>query len=104
MKKKKLNGKPFSVEKGKVVFHKENWKRLLIPSVQDTIFILLLFFIIWAYKHDTGVCMKVFENPCAYCSRANDPIIPLGYEGNGEQANLPKGIAQFSNSSDPKPG
>lgn len=29
--------------------------------------LIILLFIVWAYKHDTAVCQDIFKNPCKYC-------------------------------------
>ena len=48
-----------------------NWKNLLIGSWKQfltlIIFLAIIFFFIWAYKHDMAVCQEMLKNPCQFC-------------------------------------
>jgi len=53
---------------------REKWRRMpfcrkwLFASWKDAAFILIVLFLAWAYHHDHGALMEVYEDPCAYCA------------------------------------
>lgn len=62
--KKDLN-KPFSLDN-------IHWKHLTIRDWNNLIFLVifvsLMLFGTWVYKHDLAVCVDIIENPCKYYS------------------------------------
>jgi len=55
------------IETGKI-----NWKNFFIGGSWSKflmlVFVLImLLFIVWAYRHDTATCVDIVKNPCKYC-------------------------------------
>jgi|TARA_Y100000310_G_scaffold342241_1_gene444490 hypothetical protein len=47
------------------------WMNILKISPESLVFIVLLGILIGLYKHDTGVCQEVMEEPMEFCVNSN---------------------------------
>lgn len=46
-----------------------NWKNILKIDWSAMIWVLLILFIAWAYKHDTAECFDLVEHTQEYCAQ-----------------------------------
>jgi hypothetical protein len=57
---------PLRDDGGKII-----WKNLFKMDWQSILLIIIIFFMVWSYKHDIAQCEEMIEEPYSYCEKTN---------------------------------